>query len=138
MENEFFFDYTTMPDPLDRVDGKMKVTGAAKYAAEHPVADVHYGVLVGSTIARGTIKSIDTKFAERAPGVVGVLTYLNAPKVPGYDAGGNPVKGRTTGTPLRVFYDEVIYFNGQPIALVVADSFERAVHAASLVRAQYN
>ena len=116
---------------LSRVDGKLKVTGKAKYAAEYNVKGLTYGVLAGSTIAKGSIKTIDTKAAENAPGVLNVITYLNAPKIPGYQK--PPGKG-----PHRIFYDEKISFNGQPIALVVADSFERALFAASLVKATYN
>jgi xanthine dehydrogenase YagR molybdenum-binding subunit len=120
-------------DGLSRVDGRLKVTGAAKYAAEYNVKGLSYGVLVGSTITKGTIKTIDTKQAERAPGVLAVITYLNSPKVPGYQTDTPSPKG-----PLKIFYDNQVYFNGQPIALVVADSFERALFASSLVSATYN
>lgn len=124
-----------MPSPaegMSRVDGRLKVTGAAKYSAEYNVKGVTYGVMVGSTITKGSIKTIDTKAAEHAPGVLAVITYLNSPKVPGYQADNN-AKGM-----LKVFYDDKIYFNGQPIALVVADTYERALYAASLVKADYN
>src|ERR1700688_945531 len=118
-------------DGLDRVDGRLKVTGKAKYSAEYAIKGVTYGVLVGSTITSGSIKTLDTKKAEGSPGVLTVITYLNAPKIPGYQ---NPsAKG-----PSKICYDEKIYFNGQQIALVVADSFERALCAASLVSATYN
>jgi xanthine dehydrogenase YagR molybdenum-binding subunit len=132
-----FFDKRFFDDG-DRVTGKAVVTGTAKYTAEHEMKDVTYGVLVGSTITSGTITAIDTKGAEKAPGVLAVITHLNSPKVPGYDAGANPVKGATGGRGLEVFNGNSIYFNGQPIALVIADTFERATYAASLVKAQYN
>lgn len=125
-------------DEDDRVTGKAVVTGAAKYAAEHEIKDIVYGVLVGGTIAKGSIHAIDTKAAEKAPGVLAVITHLNSPKVPGYDSGANPVKGPTGGRGLEIFNGNTIYFNGQPIALVIADTFERATYAASLVKAQYN
>lgn len=131
-----FFDPNFKED-LDRVDGKAKVTGAAKYAAEHDIPGITYGVLVASTIAKGKITGMDTKSAERAPGVLAVISYLNSPKVPGYDAGSNPAKGPTQGQGLRVFNSNEIYFNGQPIALVIADTFERALHASRLVKAKY-
>ena len=117
-----------------RVDGRAKVTGKAKYAAEYTVAGLTYGVLVGSTITKGIIKSIDTKQAEHAAGVLAVITHFNSPKVPGYQAEpGKPViKG-----PVKIFYDDQIMYNGQPVALVIADTFERALFAASLVKAQY-
>ncbi|MDB5025187.1 MAG: xanthine dehydrogenase YagR molybdenum-binding subunit [Mucilaginibacter sp.] len=125
-----------MPPPADgmsRVDGRLKVTGAAKYSAEYNIKGVTYGVMVGSTIAKGSIKAIDTKAAEHAPGVLTVITYLNSPKVPGYQTENTAAKGM-----LKIFYDDKIYFNGQPIALVVADTYERALYAASLVKADYN
>lgn len=125
-------------NPLDRVDGRMKVTGAAKYSAEYQLPKLAYGVLVNSTIAKGTIKAIDTKKAESSPGVIAVITHVNSPKIPGYQTGQNPAKPSTSGQPLRIFYDETIYYRGQPIALVVADTFERAMYASSLVKAQYN
>lgn len=125
-------------DDDDRVTGRAVVTGAAMYAAEHGMEGIVYGVLVGSTIGKGTIAALDTKSAERAPGVVAVISHLNTIPVPGYDAGGNPVKGPTGGRGLQVFNGNYIYFNGQPIALVIADTFERATYAASLIKAQYS
>jgi xanthine dehydrogenase YagR molybdenum-binding subunit len=118
---------------MSRVDGRLKVTGAAKYSAEYKIKDVTYGVMVGSTIANGSIKTIDTKAAEKAPGVLAVITYLNSPKVPGYQTDTPPQKGM-----LKIFYNDKVYFNGQPIALVIADTYERALFASSLVKADYN
>jgi xanthine dehydrogenase YagR molybdenum-binding subunit len=133
-----FFDNPNPPE-LDRVDGKAKVTGKARYAAEHQFPNLVYGVLVTSTVAKGTIKSIESKSAERAPGVLAVISHLNSPKIPAYyDAGGNPVKGTTGGQELRIFTENKIYFSGQPVVLVIADTLERAVYAASLVKLQYN
>ena len=125
------------PDEDDRVNGREIVTGKAKFIAEHNISNITYGVLVVSTIAKGSITAIDTKPAEKAPGVIAVITHLNSPTVPGYEAGGNPVKGPTGGKGFQVFNGPGIYFDGQPIALVVADTFERATHAASLVKTQY-
>jgi xanthine dehydrogenase YagR molybdenum-binding subunit len=133
-----FFDAPAPIDEIDRVTGKAVVTGKAKYAAEYEIPAMTYGVLVGSTIAKGTITAIDSKAAEKAPGVLAVISYLNSPKVPGYDQGANPVKGPTGGKGLQVFNDNIVRFNNQPIALVIADTFERAVYGASLVKAQYN
>ena len=132
-----FFDFNFPISGIDRVDGKAKVTGKADYVSEHDLPGTTYGVLVCSTITRGTVTAIDTKAAERAPGVLAVLTHRNAPKIPGYDEGRNPAKGRTGGAGLKIFNDNEIHFNGQPIALVVADTFERATYAASLIKAQY-
>ncbi len=124
---------TTAENGLSRVDGRLKVTGRAKYSAEYKVAGVTYGVLAGSTVTKGNIKTIDTKQAEKAPGVLAVITYLNAPSIPGYQTDKLQPKG-----PLKIFYDNKIYFNGQPIAIVIADTFERALFAASLVKATYD
>jgi xanthine dehydrogenase YagR molybdenum-binding subunit len=124
-------------DGMSRVDGRAKVTGAAKYSAEFNLPGLTYGVLVGSTITKGLIKSIDTKQAEHAPGVLAVITCFNSPKVPGYQIIADPGKPQTDKGQIKVFYDKKIRFNGQPIALVIADTFERALYSASLVKAQY-
>src|SRR3712207_4083523 len=124
-------------DPIDRVDGKAKVTGTATYASEYKVKNNAFGFLVGSTVAKGRIKSIDTKSAERAPGVLAVITHLNAPKVPGYQTGKDPATPPTAGQLLRVFYNNEVFYYEQPIALVIADTYERVLHAAKLVKAQY-
>ncbi len=134
MENEFFFD--TNP-PIDRVDGIPKVTGTANFAAEYKIAGVVYGMLVGSTVAKGRIKSIDTKNAERAAGVLAVITHLNAPEIPGYRTGKDPSKPPTGGQPLRIFSNNEIFYYDQPIALVIADTYEKVLHAVKLVKAQY-
>jgi xanthine dehydrogenase YagR molybdenum-binding subunit len=129
----------TMPsssEGMGRVDGRLKVTGAAKYSAEYTPAGLTYGVLVGSTITKGSITAIDTKAALKAPGVLAVITHLNSPKVPGQEITKNPAKPAEKG-PLKVFYDDKVNYNGQPIAIVIADSFERALFAASLVKAEY-
>ncbi|MCC9135409.1 xanthine dehydrogenase family protein molybdopterin-binding subunit [Pontibacter silvestris] len=124
-------------DPMNRVDGRMKVTGRARYSAEFELPNLAHAVLVTSTIAKGRIKSLETKVAERAPGVLAVISHLNSPKVPGFAQHDHPAEPPTGGQPLRVFYNDKVYSNGQPIALVVADTFERALYASSLVKAQY-
>ena len=119
-------------DPLNRVDGRLKVTGGAKYSGEFKLPGMTYGVLVPAAITNGTITNIDTKAAQQAPGVLAVITPFNAPKVPGYQPDApQPMKG------LKLFNDNLVHFNGQPIALVVAETFERATYAASLVKASY-
>jgi xanthine dehydrogenase YagR molybdenum-binding subunit len=128
----------TSADGLSRVDGRAKVTGTAKYSAEYKLDGMTYAVLVGSTITKGTIASIDIKAAEKAPGVLAVITYLNAPKVPGHQVAKNPGKPEIKSGPLKVFYDNKIMLNNHPIAMVIADTFERAQYAASLVKATYN
>ncbi|WP_448698523.1 xanthine dehydrogenase family protein molybdopterin-binding subunit [Mucilaginibacter sp. AW1-3] len=121
-------------EPMDRVDGRLKVTGAATYSAEHKIPNLVYGVLVPGTIASGTITSLDTKAAEAAPGVLTVISHLNAPQLQGFQPSGTNTNGKPT---YRVFGSDRLFFNGQPIALIVADTFERATHAASLVKATY-
>ncbi|WP_426060514.1 xanthine dehydrogenase family protein molybdopterin-binding subunit [Hymenobacter sp. B1770] len=124
---------------MNRVDARLKVTGAATYSAEYQLPNMSYGVLVGSTIAKGRIKSIDTRAAERAPGVLAVITHINSPKVPGFvPTGKDPSQPQTLGGRLKVFNDDKVRFNDQPIAVVVADTLERARFAARLVKAQYD
>src|SRR5947209_4859353 len=121
-------------DPVDRLDGRLKVTGRARYTAEWPIERLAYGVIVQSTIAQGTIVSIDTAAASALPGVVAVLTADNAPRLPqGGRAGVNPPAGRV----LSLLQDRDVRYNGEPVALVVADTFEQATHAASAVRITY-
>src|ERR671934_507401 len=122
--------------PMSRVDGRLKGTGGARYAAEFQVKDVAYGALVLSTVAKGRVTKIDTAAAEKAPGVLAVVTHRNAGKVV------LPEKAKAlvdpeVGRPLQPFQDDQVHYHGQPIAVVVADTFERATHAATLVRATY-
>ncbi|MEZ0484619.1 xanthine dehydrogenase family protein molybdopterin-binding subunit [Fibrella aquatica] len=132
---------TTKNPPIDRIDGRMKVTGGAKYFADFELPNTAYCVIVGSEIAKGSINSLDTKKAQGAPGVLGVFTHLNMPPIPGWDAAvGGEADGpapRPTGERYRILSSPKILFDGQPIAIVVADTFERATYAASLVKATY-
>src|ERR1700761_9437243 len=106
--------------PLDRVDGPLKVTGRATYAYEYRDAGQPvYGFAVVSSIGKGRIAAIDTAAAEKAPGVLLVLTHANAPKQ-------GP---RAAGTAPQLADDRVL-FHGQPVALVVAETFEQARAAA--------
>lgn len=132
-----FFDENNFPffADDDRVDGKLKVTGAAKYAAEYDVKNVAYGVLVGSTIAKGTITSIDTKEAKNAPGVVDVIWHDNTWKV---DNLADEKKAASSRAGLRIFHTSEVFSYGQPVALVVADHLEQAQYAAGLVKISYS
>src|SRR3954453_3275280 len=123
--------------PMSRVDGRLKVTGGARYAAEFQLKDVAYGVLVLSTVARGQVTKIDTAAAEKAPGVLAVITHRNAGKVVLPDKVKALVDPKV-GRPLQAFQDDQVHYHGQPIAVVVADTFEHAIHAATLVRASYD
>lgn len=122
-----------MVTAMSRVDGRAKVTGAAKYTAELQLPDLVYGVLVESTVGQGVITHLDTKKAEWAPGVIAVVSHLNTPGVPEYKLQNQEVIQKQ----LRVFDSANVYFNGQPIAIVIADTFERARYGASLVKATY-
>ncbi|RZI97015.1 MAG: xanthine dehydrogenase family protein molybdopterin-binding subunit [Variovorax sp.] len=121
---------------VSRVDGRAKVTGAARYAAEMPAADLVYGVVVNSTIAKGRITGFDLDAAKAVPGVLDVLTHAHRPKTRSM---GVFYKDMTApgGTPFRPLHDDSVAYSGQPIALVLAESFEAARHAASLVQAHY-
>jgi xanthine dehydrogenase YagR molybdenum-binding subunit len=121
--------------PVSRVDGRQKVTGSATYAAEFNVPGVAHGVIVRSTVANGRIASIDSAAAERAPGVKRVLTHRNAPRL-AYRPH-KAVVDAAVGERLQVLQDERVSHQGQPIALVIADTIEQATHAATLVRVTY-
>jgi xanthine dehydrogenase YagR molybdenum-binding subunit len=121
--------------PISRVDGRQKVTGGATYAAEFDQPGQAHGVIVRSTVANGRIASIDSAAAERAAGVLVVLTHRNAPRLAYRPHKGLP--DPATGERLHVLQDDRVSHQGQPIALVIADTLERANHAATLVRVTY-
>jgi xanthine dehydrogenase YagR molybdenum-binding subunit len=123
--------------PLPRVDGRLKVTGQARYAAEYPVLNCAHGVLVTSAVARGRIRHLDTAEAEKAPGVLAIVSHLNAPKVPGYQAAETSHNPRVEGQEFRVFFDAQVHFSNQLVALAIAETLEQARYAAALVRVEY-
>ncbi|MFD3499400.1 xanthine dehydrogenase family protein molybdopterin-binding subunit [Streptomyces sp. NPDC058678] len=121
--------------PLSRVDGRLKVTGKALYAAEHEVDGAVHAVIVDAGIGRGRITGIDTRAAETQQGVLKVIHHRNAPKLPYRDnSGSNNPEGRR----LRVFQDDKVLFHGQPVAVVVATTLEAAQHGASLIKVRYD
>jgi len=122
--------------PTSRVEGRAKVTGIAKYAAEYNVPGVAHGVVVSSAIAKGRIKRIDAGDALAVAGVLDVFTHEHRPKLASSD---EKYKDEVApaGSPFRPLYDDQIHFSGQPVALVVAEEFEIARFAASLVRVEY-
>jgi xanthine dehydrogenase YagR molybdenum-binding subunit len=121
--------------PVSRVDGRLKVTGGATYAAEFVVPGQAYGAIVRSTVANGRIAAIDTSAAERAPGVLAVPTYRTAPRLAYREHHG--FTDPAVGERLHVLQDDRVSHQGQPIGLVVADTLEQATHAATLVRVTY-
>jgi xanthine dehydrogenase YagR molybdenum-binding subunit len=129
---------------VSRVDGRDKVTGQARYAAEHFPATgdgqdsgaLLYGVVVSGTVAKGRIKAFDASAALAVPGVVDVIWHGNRPRIRSFDIF---YKDMTApgGSPFRPLYDDRILYSGQPVALVVAETFEAARHAAALVCLDY-
>jgi xanthine dehydrogenase YagR molybdenum-binding subunit len=123
--------------PVSRVDGAFKVRGAAAFAGEVAMPGMVYAALAFSTVAKGRIVRLDTSAAEGAPGVILVMTYRNAPRmktIPAFLSGAG--KG-AMGDEIPVMQDNRIRWNGQPIALVLAETQEQADHAASLIEASY-
>jgi xanthine dehydrogenase YagR molybdenum-binding subunit len=112
-------------DPLPRVDGRAKVTGQAKYSAEFSLPGLVYGSLVMSTIPSGRVTRMDTAAAERAPGVVAVITPANAIRLPAPERR------------LTLLQDDQVFYNNQPIAIVLAESLEQAQCGAQLVQPHY-
>ncbi len=123
--------------PIDRLDGRQKVTGSAPFSAEYPIENMAHAAIAYSTIAKGTITAVDTSAAESLPGVIAILTHLNAPKmkVPEpFSIGGDPTSGSTE---VPILNTDQVSWNGQPVAVVIADTEDRAEHAASLLHFTY-
>ncbi len=136
------------PDPLirhkhgligasvSRIDGPLKVAGQARFAAEFAMEGMTYAALKYSTIAKGRIAEIDTAEAQAAPGVVLVMTHRNAPRLKPTPPFGSNAKA-AGGDDVPVMQDDRIHWNGQPVAVVLADTQEQADHAQSLIRVTY-
>jgi len=122
--------------PVARVDGHLKVTGKARYAAEFNQPRQVYGVIVGATVGLGRVRNIDEASVARLPGVLAVVSHKNAPRLPynPHKSGIDPA----TGERLHVFQDDVIRFYGQPIAIVVAESLDQAEYAANALKVFYD
>ncbi|PRC92446.1 xanthine dehydrogenase family protein molybdopterin-binding subunit [Solimicrobium silvestre] len=118
-------------DPIARVDGRLKVTGAALYSAEIPLLKTAYAVLVTSTIASGRITVLDEDRARSIAGVIAVFSYKNAPRL-------SRPKMMPAGQSIPILQSPDIYYGGQVIAVVLAESLESATHAASLVTVSYS
>ncbi len=123
--------------PLPRIDGPLKVTGTAPYAAEYHAPGMLFGYAAQATIASGRIASIDTTEAEAYPGVVKVYTHKNRPSAAWRDKKWKD-EVALPGHPFRPLENDRILFGGQPVALVVAESFEAARDAAELIRVEYH
>jgi xanthine dehydrogenase YagR molybdenum-binding subunit len=124
--------------PLARTDGRAKITGAARYASDFQPSRMAHAVLVQSTIARGTLLSIDVQTARQVPGVLAILTHENAPKLD-IKVPQSKDQGATfhPGENLVPLEGTEIFFAGQNLAVVVAETLEQAQYAASLLRIRY-
>ena len=121
-----------------RVDGRAKVTGAAKFAGEFNTPGLAHASLVTATIAKGRVSRIDANEALAVEGVIDVLTHRNRPRMASTDSAYKDEVAPEEGSPYRPLYDDRIQFSSQPIALVVAEESEIACFAASLVRVEYD
>ena len=121
--------------PRQRVDGGVKVTGTALYASDFKIDGMAHAYLIQSTIASGSVVEIDQSAAERTPGVIAILTHGNSPKFQALPeeltANGEPGETRLP------FQDDQVYFQGQHLGAVIAETFEQAREAAALVRIRY-
>jgi xanthine dehydrogenase YagR molybdenum-binding subunit len=127
---------SSVGEPLPRLDGRLKVTGGAQYTADVPLAGALHASIVHSTIANGRTISIDTGAAEKAPGVVAVLTYRNMPRM-------NPTPKpwrhlHPYGQGYLPLQDDQIHYAGQPVVLVVANTLDQAAYAGTLVKVVYD
>ena len=122
--------------PESRLDGPLKVTGEARYAAEFPQDQLTYAAVLTSTVPKGRITVLDVIAAEAAPGVVLVMTHRNAPKMQPMPLFMTEPKA-TGGDNLSIFQDDQIHWNGQAVAVVLAETQEQADYAASLIVVTY-
>jgi xanthine dehydrogenase YagR molybdenum-binding subunit len=122
--------------PVSRLDGPHKVSGTARFAAEFSMEGMVYAALKYSTVARGKVRELDTAAAEAAPGVVLVMTYRNAPRMKPVPAFMSSAKA-AGGDDIPIMQNEEIHWNGQPIAVVLAETQEQADYAKSLIHATY-
>ncbi|MGJ5035071.1 MULTISPECIES: xanthine dehydrogenase family protein molybdopterin-binding subunit [unclassified Bradyrhizobium] len=120
-----------------RIDGRAKVTGVAKYAAEFTAPDLAFGVVVNSTIPKGRVVRIDTGRALAVDGVLDVLTHANRVRMADNDDAFRDEVAPEDGSPYRPLYDDRVHFNYQPVALVVAEDEDTARFAATLVAVEY-
>jgi xanthine dehydrogenase YagR molybdenum-binding subunit len=124
--------------PVNRVDGALKVTGAARFTAEFVLERTAYAALVCSTIARGRVTNIDVAAAKAAAGVLEVMTHQNAPRMKAPSLLNIAAPKAFAASDLPIFQDDRVHWNGQPVAVVVAETLEQAQYAASLVRVDYD
>ena len=135
------FEPRSVGQPLARVDGRAKVTGAAQFTAEHRPDGLVHGVVVGSAIAHGSVTSVDTAAIEALSGVLAIFTPASAPRL-------KPLPDKMQGIQyageggliemLLPMQDDKVHYAGQAVVMVVAETFEQATYAASQVRITYD
>src|SRR5437667_11613450 len=118
---------TSLGGSISRKDGRLKVTGRAAFAADHPIAGVRHAVAIQSTIAKGRITGIDTSLAEKAPGVLAIIHHGNAPTL--HRAENDFMSATKPGEGRVVFEDDRVHYSGQYVALVIAETLEQAQDA---------
>ncbi len=118
--------------PMDRVDGPLKVRGAAPYASDVTYPDMTHAALVQSTVAAGRIRRIDTSRAEAVPGVIAVITHEDSPAL------GSPPSELFFPSARYPLEDDRILHHGQHVGIVVAESPAQALAAARLVTVEYD
>ena len=121
--------------PVTRIDGSLKVTGAARYAVDHPFDNIAFGVPVASTVGNARIANIDTSIAQRLPGVLAIIHHGNTDQLFRPAAQFEPLS--RAGEVRPPFEDDKVYDDGQYVAVVVANTFEQALDAASKVEVDY-
>lgn len=129
---------TVIGKPLSRVDGPLKVSGAARYAAEFNQKEMVYGFPIRSTIGKGSIQSFDLDVALKSSGVIKIITYANALKLAPADPSAMAKTGGMAGEMITPMQDNNVHYFGQYIGLVVAETYEDARTAANLVKVNYN
>ncbi|MEA2927136.1 MAG: xanthine dehydrogenase YagR molybdenum-binding subunit [Alphaproteobacteria bacterium] len=120
--------------PLARADGVAKVTGQADYALDHDLAGSVHAVVVESIIPSGHIKKIDATMAQAMPGVLRILTHADAIVLKTCTM----VPAGSVMESFRPLQDDRIHYNGQPIALVIAETLEQATEAARHLQIEYD
>ena len=126
---------TVIGSDLPRIDGPLKTTGAAMYAADYHFDRMVHAVPVTSTIAAGTIRSIDSTAAEKMPGVLLILNHENIGPLFRMAPGGHGGRTSESRPPLE---DKTVRYWGQYVALVIAETYEQALAGAAAVRVEYD
>jgi xanthine dehydrogenase YagR molybdenum-binding subunit len=124
--------------PVNRVDGPDKVTGTARYSAEIALPHMAYAALIGALIPAGRVVAVRAEAALAQPGTLAVLTHDNLDRIAAAPHLLPSLVGQAApGESFFPMQDDVVHYYGQPVAMVIADSHERAQYAASLIEIDY-